>query len=376
MVPSGDLTAMTSEHLRTVTFGSFQEPFRLLAGGTLPEVTIAYECWGELSPARDNLVLITTGISASPHVARHGPEDEPGWWEEMIGPGRPIDTDRLFVVCTNVLGGCFGSTGPTSINPATGRPYGVDFPLVNVEDMVEAQTRVLDHFGVERALTVIGSSLGGMVALQWGAQRPERLRSLCAMAAPGRAYAYSIAWRAVQRNVVMSDPDWKGGRYAPGKGPVAGMRNARAIGILSYRSPLEFDVRFGRDFDADAGRWGRFSVESYLTYNAEAFGQRFDANSYLTLARAMDLFDLGRGAPTYEAGVARIVSPCLIVGFTSDQLFPIHQQRELAIILDSHERPVRYEEIDTIHGHDTFLIEIDRLGRVLVDFFRSVARSG
>jgi homoserine O-acetyltransferase len=365
---------MPSQHLRTVTFGSAREPFRLLAGGTLPEVTIAYESWGTLSAARDNLVLIATGISGSPHLARHGPDDEPGWWEEMVGPGRPIDTDRWFVVCTNVLGGCFGSTGPTSIDPATGRSYSVDFPLVNVEDMVEAQTRILDHFGVDRAFTVIGSSLGGMVALQWGAQSPERVRSICAMAAPGRAYAYSIAWRAVQRNVVMSDPDWQNGRYAPGKGPVAGMKNARAIGILSYRSPQEFDERFGRDFEPESGKWGRFSVESYLTYNADGFGERFDANSYLTLARAMDLFDLGRGSPSYEEGVARVVVPSLIVGFTTDQLFPIGQQRELDIILRSYQRPVRYEEIETIHGHDTFLIEIDRLGRVLVDFFRSVPR--
>jgi len=363
---------VTPSYLKSVTFATASEPFPLLAGGSLAQVTIAYETWGELSPRRDNLVLITTGLSATSHVARHGPDDEPGWWEEMVGPGHPIDTDRYFVVCTNVLGGCFGSTGAASIGPATGQPYSVDFPVLHVEDMVRAQTRVLDHLGVDRAFSVIGASLGGMLALQWGAQHPQRVRSVCALAAPGRAYAFSIAWRAVQRAVVTSDPDWQGGRYPPGKGPVAGLNNARAIGILSYRSPEEFDVRFGRDWD-EGPDGGRFAVESYLHHNASKFGHRFDANSYLTVARAMDFFGLGRGSASYEEGVARISSPTLVVGFSTDLLFPPAQQREVAEILRRKGRQVRYEEFETVHGHDTFLIEIDRLGAVLTSFFETVA---
>ncbi len=364
---------MGKEHIQTVTFSSREAPFPLVAGGALPSVTMAFETWGELAPDGDNLVLITTGLSASSHVTRHHTDDEPGWWEAMVGPGRPIDTRRWFVVCINVLGGCFGSTGPASTDPATGRPYGSTFPVINVEDIVEAQVRVLDHLGVRRARLVLGSSLGGMLALQWGAQRPDRVASVCGIATPGRSYAFSIAWRAVQRWVVMGDPAWKGGEYAPGEGPVTGLNLARAIGILSYRSPAEFDERFGRDLDSSdaAGRWGRFSVESYLTHNAAKFGERFDANSYLTLARAMDFFDLGRGCPSYEEGVARITGPSLIVGFSSDLLFPVNQQREVAEILRRAGRPVRYEEFETVHGHDTFLIEIDRLGRILVEFLQA-----
>jgi len=361
---------MASDYLKKLTITTPGRPFSLLAGGTLPEVTVAYETWGELSPSRDNLVMITTGLSGTPHVARHAPDDEPGWWEGMVGPGHPIDTNRYFVVCANVLGGCFGSTGPASVNPASGRPYGVDFPVIHVEDMVKTQKAILDHLGVERAFTVIGSSLGGMLALQWGAQEPQRVQSICAIAAPGRAYAFSIAWRAVQRTVVTADPAWQGGRYEPGQGPVAGLNHARAIGILSYRSAAEFDQRFGRDWDEEAGC---FAVESYMTYNAAKFGTRFDANSYLTIARAMDFFDLGRGAPSYEEGVARITSPSLVVGFTSDLLFPLSQQREVAEILRREGRPVRYEEFETVYGHDTFLIEIDRLGAVLTEFFAGVA---
>ncbi len=362
---------MTSPHLKSLTFATPAEPFSLLAGGSLPQVTIAYETWGELSPRRDNLILITTGLSANSHVARHDADDEPGWWEEMVGPGHPIDTDRYFVVCTNVLGGCFGSTGPASLNPQTGQTYGADFPVLHVEDMVSAQSRVLDHLGVDKAFTVIGASLGGMLSLQWGAQCPERVRSICSIAAPGRAYAFSIAWRAVQRSVVTSDPAWKGGRYAPGEGPVAGLNNARAIGIISYRSPEEFDARFGRDWDEGPGG-GRFAVESYLDHNASKFGHSFDANSYLTVARAMDFFDLGRGSPSYEEGVGRISSPTLVVGFSTDLLFPPSQQREVAEILRRQGRQVRYEEFDTVYGHDTFLIEIDRLGGVLTGFFETV----
>ncbi len=364
---------MATENLKTVTITSGVKPFSLLAGGSLPEVTIAYETWGELSPARDNLVMITTGLSATTHVARHAPDDEPGWWETMVGPGHPIDTNRYFVVCTNVLGGCFGSTGPASINPASGSPYGADFPVIHVGDMVKAQARVLDHLGVERAFTVIGSSLGGMLAFQWGAQEPGRVQSICAIAAPGRAYAFSIAWRAVQRRVVTADPAWKGGKYKPGQGPVEGLNHARAIGILSYRSADEFDQRFGRDWDEEAGR---FAVESYMDYNAAKFGTRFDANSYLTIARTMDFFDLGRDAPSYEAGVARITAPALVVGFTSDLLFPVSQQREVAEILRREGRPVRYEEFETVYGHDTFLIEIDRLGALLTEFFAAVPSLG
>ena len=212
--------------------------------------------------------------------------------------------------------------------------------------------------------------MGGMLALQWGAQFPARVASVCGIATPGRSYAFSIAWRAVQRQVVMADPAWQDGHYTPGHGPVAGLTHARAIGILSYRSPREFDARFGRDF---AGRdifdrKDRFAVEDYLVHNSAKFGDRFDANSYMVLARAMDLFDLGRGQPSYEEGVARITAPALVVGFSSDQLFPVQQQREVAALLGAQQRPVRLEIVDTAFGHDAFLIEIETVGAMLAAF--------
>ena len=353
-----------------LTHGSAADPLPLASGASLPGVTVAYETWGRLTEARDNAVLITTGLSASSHVARHAPDDEPGWWDAMVGPGRAIDTDRWFVICANILGGCFGSTGPTSVNPRTGRPWGPDFPVITVEDMVAAQAPLLDHLRIGRLAAVVGSSLGGMLALQWGASLPARVGAVAGIATPGRSYAFSIAWRAVQRAVVLSDPEFQDGRYPVGGGPRTGLRNARAIGILSYRSPAEFDRRFHRAHVGDdiLAPEARFEVEAYLSHNAGKFAGRFDANSYLRIARAMDLFDLGRGAASYEEGVARITSPCLVVGFSTDLLFPIEQQREVAAILRAAGRPAMLAELETEHGHDAFLIEIDRLGTILRGF--------
>ncbi len=364
---------MTREQPHSYTFASADEPFRLLSGADLPRVTLAYETWGELAPARDNAVWITPGLSASTHVARHHPDDAPGWWDEMIGPGRFIDTDHWFVICANVLGGCFGSTGPTATEPRTGRPYGPDFPTVTPEDMVAAFVALQDHLHLPRLRCVLGASMGGMLALQWAAGFPERVASVCGIATPGRSHAFSIAWRAVQREIVTSDPAFEKGRYPAGRGPVDGLNRARKVGILSYRSPQEFDPRFGRDFaDADLfDRGGRFEVEAYLDHNAAKFGTLFDANSYLVLARAMDLFDLGRGAASYEEGVARISSPALIVGFSSDQLFPVEQQREVWTILRQNGRQAALLELDTPFGHDAFLIEIDALGSRLARFLES-----
>jgi len=361
-----------------LTHGSAADPLPLAGGSTLPGVTVAYETWGSLAPGRDNAVLITTGLSASSHVARHDGNDEPGWWDAMVGPGRAIDTQRWFVICANVLGGCFGSTGPTSINPGTGRPWGPDFPVVTVEDMVAAQAPLLDHLGIERLAAVVGASLGGMLALQWGALHPARVGAVAAIATPGRSYAFSIAWRAVQRAVVLSDPEFREGRYPAGGGPRTGLRNARAIGILSYRSPAEFDARFQRAHFGDdvLAPDARFEVEAYLAHNAGKFADRFDANAYLRIARAMDLFDLGRGAASYEDGVTRITSPCLVVGFSSDLLFPIEQQREVVEILRSRGRPARLAELETVHGHDAFLIEIERLGRILSAFVNAPGGAG
>jgi homoserine O-acetyltransferase len=362
--------------LQYLTFGTPDDPFHLVGGGSLPEVTVAYETWGALSPARDNAVLITTGLSASSHVARHRPDDDEGWWDEMVGPGRPIDTDRFFVVCSNILGGCFGTTGPASHDPRTGRPYGMHFPTITPEDMVNVQARLIEHLGISRLRGVLGSSLGGMLALQMAALHPERVRSAAGIATPGRAYSFSIAWRAVQRWMVMNDPRWNGGDYPPGEGPSQTLTLARAVGMLSYRSPQEFDKRFGRDFNGvnPFDLSGHFEVESYLLHNAAKFGRRFDANCYLYLARAMDLFDLGRGAPSYPEGVARIRCPTLIVGFTSDLLFPVAQQREVAGLLRERQRPVRYVEFETVHGHDAFLIDIERLGAELTAFLEDPER--
>ncbi|MDH3519813.1 MAG: homoserine O-acetyltransferase [Myxococcales bacterium] len=345
------------------------EPFPCESGGALPELTLAYETWGKRSRARDNTVLLHTGLSASSHARSHARNRAPGWWEQFIGPGAPLDTDRYHVVCTNLLGGCFGSSGPASRNPETGEPYALDFPIVTVADMVRAQLRLLDHLGIERLHASIGASLGGMQSLQLAALAPERVQRIVSISATAQSSPQSIALRFVQRQAVMNDPDWREGRYYGIAFPHRGQKVAREIGTITYRSGPEWEKRFGRERSgAGPPRLGEdFQVESYLVHQGEKFCLQYDANSYLYISKAMDLFDLLAPDARGTAPIERIGCPSLVIGVRSDLLFPVWQQRELARLLEKNGADVRYLELDAPYGHDTFLIERDRIGTAIAD---------
>jgi homoserine O-acetyltransferase len=344
------------------------DPLPLDWGGVLPGFDIAYETWGALSPERDNAVLLHTGLSASSHAHSHAANPNRGWWEGFIGPGAPLDTDRFHVICTNLIGGCYGSTGPSSTNPDTGEPFATDFPIVTVRDMIRAQLRMLDHLGIDRLSASIGASLGGMQSLMVAALAPERVRRVVSISAAMRSYPQAIALRFMQRQAVMNDVDWQDGRYYGKSFPHRGLKVARGIGTITYRSGPEWQNRFGRTRPDQTPRLDEdFQVESYLAYQGEKFCLQYDANSYLYISKAMDLFDLGpedgsnAAAPTLDD----IRCPTLVVGVTSDILFPVRQQRELAESLRKTGAEVTYLEIDAPYGHDTFLIERETVGKAV-----------
>lgn len=336
--------------------------FELESGRSITRPVTAFETWGE--PRGDNAILLTTGLSPSAHAARHDPDDEPGWWEDMLGPGKPIDTTRWFVVCCNVLGGCHGSTGPSSPDPATGEPYAVDFPVVTLRDMMRLQHELLTHLGVSRLHAVIGSSMGGMLALEYAALFPDGVDRLVAISASGLTHPFAIALRHVQRRAVMLDPSWRGGRYYGHGQPAAGLSLAREIGTITYRSDVEWTRRFGREwrggdpFDLA----GQFEIESYLEHQGEKYPRSYDANSYLYLSRAMDLHDLGRDRGGLVEGVARIRALSLVIGVTTDVLIPLFEVRELADAFEAAGHPAEFLVLDIETGHDSFLIHPDVFG--------------
>lgn len=339
-------------------------------GGALPEFTLAYESWGAPNAARSNAVLLHTGLSASSHARSHEKNPHAGWWEKFIGPGGAINTDKFYVICTNLLGGCYGSTGPATTNPKTGAPYATDFPLLTISDMVRAQLLLLDHLGIRTLHAAVGASLGGMQALQLAALAPERCRRVVSISAAARAHPQSIAMRFVQRQAVMHDSDWRGGRYYGVSFPHKGQKVAREIGTITYRSGPEWQERFGRRRAAAAPALDAdFEVEHYLVHQGEKFCLQYDPNSYLYISKAMDLFDMTipphnspAGAP---APITQVRAPTLVVGVTSDLLFPHWQQRELVQLLQRGETPVRYVEISGHYGHDTFLIDLEGVGAPL-----------
>ncbi|HHQ43198.1 MAG TPA: homoserine O-acetyltransferase [Chromatiales bacterium] len=353
-------------------------PFRMRRGGTLPLVHIACERWGELAPSRDNVVLLFTGLSPSAHAASSPEDPTPGWWEYMIGPGRPIDTRRWHVVCVNSLGSCFGSTGPASPDPRTGEPYRLRFPELSIEDIARSAREALRVLGIERVHTVVGASLGGMAALAYAMEFPDEVERLVAISAAARATPFAIAIRSLQREIIRSDPAWRGGDYPPGQGPRVGMRLARKLGLMSYRSAQEWLARFGRERlpEADAARepFGpEFQIESYLEHNARKFVERFDANCYLYLSRSMDLFDAAEhGAGSVERALARVrARRALVVGVETDFLFPLFQQEELAEGLRAAGCEVRFEALPSIQGHDAFLVDEARFAPVVARFMEA-----
>lgn len=357
-------------------------PLTLEGGGLLGPVDVAYETWGRLDGDGGNAVLVCHALTGDAHAAGGiGPgQPTPGWWDGMIGPGRALDTDRLFVVCANVPGGCQGSTGPASADPATGRPYGSSFPVVSIRDMVRTQSALADHLGIDRWLTVIGGSMGGMQVLEWGIMFPGRVRSLVPIATASAASAQQIAWGTCARAAVALDPRWRGGDYydgEPGDGPAAGLALARMISQVTYRTDDVFTDRFGREVvDPLDGvsLWQRFEVERYLEYHGRKLVARFDANSFLVLSKAMDLHDVGRGRGGVDAALARIPCPVLAVGIRSDILFPPTQQRALAGALVAAGAPATYAEIDSPHGHDAFLLDLDQVGAALAPFLETVEK--
>lgn len=345
-------------------------PFALEGGGQLHEIDVAFETWGSLSAAADNAILVCHALTGDAHAHGDIGPGQPtvGWWDGMIGPGRALDTDRHFVVCVNVLGGCQGTTGPASPHPDDERPYGSRFPVVTVRDMVRTQAAVADHLGVERWLSVIGGSLGGMQVLEWGATFPDRVRSLVPIATTTQATAQQIAFGTVGRDAIRLDPRWRAGDYydaQPGDGPHEGLRLAREIAQITYRTDDVFTDRFGRervDPRTDGLRlWDRFQVESYLEYHGHKLVRRFDANSYLFLSKAMDLHDLARRRGSLRSALTRIRVPVLSMGINSDTLYWPNQQRELATQLRELGCPADYAEIDSSHGHDAFLLDIDQV---------------
>jgi homoserine O-acetyltransferase len=342
--------------------------FAVEGGKAIERPVTAYETWGELRS--DNAVLLTTGLSPSAHAARHTPDDEPGWWEDMVGPGKALDTDRWYVVCANVLGGCHGSTGPSSIDPATGEPYALSFPVVTLRDMMRLQHALLESLGVERLHAVVGSSMGGMLALEYAALFPGELARLIAISASGMTHPFAIALRRVQRCAVMLDPDWRGGDYYGRAQPARGLALARELGTITYRSDREWTRRFGRTWrDGDIFTFeGRFEIESYLGHQGERYAQRYDANSYLYLSRAMDLHDLGRGRGGLIEGVKRIIAQTFLVGVTTDVLIPPSEIAELADAFTTAGRPAELLMLDLDTGHDSFLLHPEAFGPPIRSF--------
>ncbi len=344
-------------------------------GGSLLSPTIAFETWGKLNPQRDNAVLIFTGLSPSAHAASSPADPTPGWWEEIIGPGRPIDTRRYFVICVNSLGSCFGSTGPGSVDPRTGDIYRLKFPVLSLEDVARGGYEVLKHLGVQHLRATVGPSMGGMTALAFEILFPELSDSLLSMSSGPRSLPFSIALRSLQREMIRRDPDWQGGNYPRDTVPLTGMRLARKLGMITYRSAEEWRQRFGREraphTDMSGDPFGIvFEVEAYLEHHANKFTGQFDPNCYLYLSRASDLFDVAEHGASVEAGLAKVrVKRAMIIGITTDFLFPIYQQRELAEGLEKPGREVEFVELDSLQGHDAFLVDMDRYRPLIARFF-------
>jgi len=347
--------------LRYAQSVTFEEPLNLQLGGHLPGVTVAFETYGRLNPARDNAVLVCHAISGDSHVARHDEQDDPGWWDVVVGPGKPLDTDQWFVICPNLLGGCRGTTGPGSLNPITGKPYGRDFPTITVADMVEVQRRLLDHLGIMALHTVVGGSLGGHLALTWATRYPDRVRGVVALATSPRLTSQALAFDVVGRNAIMRDPHFHAGQYYDRPhGPAVGLALARMIGHITYLSPEAMDQKFDADRlhprDVAIQFEKKFSVGSYLGYQGSKFVERFDANSYVTLSLAMDLFDMGGESRKLAEAFRPARCRWLVVSFTSDWLFPPEQSRDIVDALIANGAPVSYCNVQSGCGHDAFLL--------------------
>jgi homoserine O-acetyltransferase len=354
------------------------------SGATLSPVEIAYETYGELNAAHSNAILITHAFTGDAHAAGISHETgKPGWWDNMIGPGKAFDTDRYFVICSNVLGGCQGTTGPASLNPATDRPYAMSFPVITIRDMVRLQRMLIHHLGISQLLCVAGGSMGGMQALEWAVSFPDMVRSVIPVATTWRHSAQQIAFNEVGRQAIMADPDWAQGEYYDSRPPARGLSVARMVGHITYMSDESMREKFGRrlrekehfgfDFGVD------FEVESYLRYRGNQFVSRFDANSYLYITKAEDYFDLtngtGRLADAFKIdGITPIDTRFLVISFTSDWLYPSYQSQEIVRVLRRVNGDVAYCDLQSNYGHDAFLVDVAEQSEIVRGFLNSTAR--
>lgn len=373
-------TPAATHDLPATRLAILDEPLHLYRGGVVENPVIAYETWGALNAARDNTVVLFTGLSPSAHAASSPADPKPGWWEPMIGPGKAIDTNRFFVVCVNTLGSPFGSSGPASIDPRTGRTFGINFPEIAVEDIARGGREVLRQLGIERVKCVIGPSLGGVTVLAFAVQYPEMTENLISISGAAAAGPFAIALRSLQRELVRSDPAWRGGNYEPGRGPRQGLRLARKLGTITYRGHEEWDQRFGRRrVPETAGFAGdfrpMFEVESYLEHQGQRFADTFDANAYLYLSRASDQFDLAEhgGGSLPEAFARFRMKRTLVLGVQSDMLYTIDQQQQIVDALRAAGREVEFHAFPSPQGHDAFLVDYPRFEPAIGNFLKKIA---
>ncbi len=357
------------------------DPLTLEKGGQLPRVQVAFETYGRLSAQKDNAILVCHALTGDAHAAgmprldeqllqaipfyRAKKAQQPGWWDGLIGPGKALDTGKYFVICSNILGSCYGTTGPASINPLTGKTYGPDFPEITVRDMVRLQKKLLDFLGIEQLVTVIGGSLGGMQVLEWALLYPQVVRSLIPIATSAAHSAWAVGFNHLARQAIMNDPHWNNGRYQ--SQPERGLSLARQVGMISYRTARSFQDRFARERQ-NQNPTTLFQVESYLSYQGQKLVRRFDANCFLTLTYAMDAHDVGDGRGGVNAALARIKQPTLCIGIDSDILYPAEEQRAIAKRIPG----AQYREIQSTNGHDAFLIEYRQLNHLVADFLNGL----
>ncbi|MDK2992665.1 MAG: homoserine O-acetyltransferase/O-succinyltransferase [Clostridiales bacterium] len=368
------------------TFAYPPDLFVLESGQKLGPITVVYETYGALNADKSNIILVEHALTGDSHIARHSEHDSrKGWWEQMLGPGLPLDPEKYFIICANVLGGCQGTTGPSSIDPATGRPYGMRFPTITIRDMVRVQKKLLEHMGIEHVMAVIGGSMGGMQALEWAVLYPDFIDGIFPIATPGKLYPQAIGFNYIMRRTIMLDPKWNNGDYyETGEQPALGLGIARMLGMMTYQSDESMRRKFGRMIGRGRERFGikhlkdptiKFDVETYLDYQGEKLVRRFDANSYIYLSRAMDLFDLSMGYKSMEEALSRIICKVKIMGISSDILFPKHQQLELIKKMRGLGIDATYVELTSIYGHDSFLIEYEKLKPIIQRFLLGLRNS-
>ncbi len=356
-------------------------PMHLDSGESLGPITLAYETYGRLNEDRSNAILICHALSGDSHAAGYyAPDDRgPGWWDDCIGPGKAFDTNKYFVICSNVIGGCRGSTGPGSINPKTGQPYGLNFPVVTIGDMVRAQRHLIDHLGIDKLLAVAGGSMGGMQVLEWAAMYPDRVRSVLPLATTARHSPMLIAFSEVGRQAIYADPNWNHGDYYNGPRPNAGLAVARMVGHITYLSETSMHQKFGRRLQ-DRARYGYdfetdFAIEGYLRYKGNRFTERFDANTYLYVTKAMDYFDLSDTDGRLESAFAKSNHLIyLVVSFTSDWLYPTYHSKEMVSALTAVGADVTFCNLQSTWGHDAFLLEVETMTQLIGDFLERISK--